>query len=77
MKMKKEFEIYARGLIYMSVCTNIADEKEIERMANLENPTGIKSKWRIDSEGKFRTGESNPHPCEKKPETHYHYLLSC
>lgn len=74
---KDEFVIYSRGLLYMSVCTTLTDEIEIERYANRENPTGLSHPWTIDEKGEFRDGTPMPCPCDTSPKTHKHYLLSC
>ena len=74
--MPEELEVYSNGLVHCSLCTNIKSKKRVEQMVNLKNPTGISSPWRI-SKDNFRSGESNPCPCERKPETHKHYLMEC
>jgi len=75
--MKKlELEVYADGIVLCSVCTNAKTPKIVERLVNQKHPTGIQSPWRI-SKDKFKTGESNPCPCDKKPKTHLHYLMEC
>ena len=73
--MKRDFEIYSDGLVYISVCSNLGLDETLRRV-NIEHPTGISSKWRLSSEG-FRTGEPNPCACDTDPETHKHYLFSC
>lgn len=75
--MCEELEVYSKGIIYCSVCTNIKSIKRIEELVNLRNPTGISSKWSLDKKGNFKTGETNPCVCERNPKTHKHYLLSC
>ena len=72
-----DFEIYSHGLCYMSVCTNLTKKKDIEYMANKKNPTYCHLCWTIDEKGEFADGTPMPCKCEKKPETHKHYLLSC
>jgi len=74
--MSEEMEVYANGLVHCSVCTNVKTRKRIEQMVNQKNPTGIQSKWVI-SKDDFRTGETNPCPCERNPKTHKHYLMEC
>jgi hypothetical protein len=73
--MEGEFEVYGYGILYCSVCSSLPLEETIERV-NIENPTNIDSEWQLSQEP-FRTGEANPHPCEKYPETHKHYLFIC
>ena len=70
----KEFQIYAKGPIHCSVCTSLSVEEATERV-NVENPTGIMSKWKISDEN-FVTGEPNPHSCECL-KTHNHMLFVC
>lgn len=69
------FEIYARGPIYCSVCTDIANVDEITDKVNLQNPTGISSKWRLAKEP-FNDGTANPHACEQSSNKK-HYLFTC
>lgn len=71
-----DFRIYASGLCYMSVCVAFSMERnEIEKRANRGMPTGISHKWQI-ADKNFRTGETNPCPCEDDPDR-LHYLLEC
>lgn len=72
--MPDKFTVYADGLCYCSVCTNLPAEKVADR-ANAENPTGTRTRWEL-SEDRFKTGEPNPCQCEKDPECK-HYLLVC
>jgi len=51
------------------------DTEDIERSANLRHPTGV-TPWKVANQ-RFRNGQSNPCPCEKKPKIRMHYLLSC
>lgn len=76
--MRKDIEIYGVGLAYCSICTpKNTTKEEIIKQVNLEVPTGIGSIcWQIH-DGPFKTGESNPTPCNDNPDTHLHYLLSC
>ena len=71
----KEFDIYSKGICFSSVCSSLPLE-ETEKLLNLENPTGIDSKWKLSKEN-FRTGEDNPCVCERNPATHKHYLFEC
>ena len=72
----KEINIYGKGLIACSVCViKGTNKKEIEKVVNDENPTGIDSKWKIHK-GNFVEGEKNPHDCEKD-KNREHYLLTC
>jgi hypothetical protein len=75
--MTDELEVYSLGLVACSICTNIKDPKKIEMLVNMRCPTGITSPWKISKSEKFHSGQTNPCPCENKPETHKHYLLEC
>lgn len=68
-----EFDVYKMGVCYAAACSSLPKEELEERM-NSENPTGIQSSWEIADEP-FRTGHSNPCPCELSPETHKHWLF--
>lgn len=70
-------DIYAKGLVTISVCApaDMAHE-EIERLANLEYPTGIESRWTISDEATFADGSPHPGICEGN-ENSRHYLLHC
>jgi hypothetical protein len=71
-------EIYANGICYCSVCApKEMTAGEITIAVNLKNPTGTRDEWEVSSDKTFRTGESSPCPCEKKPNTHQHWLMVC
>jgi len=70
----KDFIVYANGLVHCSVCSSLPEEDVVLRV-NIANPTGV-TPWRIVEE-KFKTGEPNPCPCDKYPDTHKHYLFTC
>jgi hypothetical protein len=67
--------VYSLGICSCSVCSSIAEPEELTRVVNLINPTGLDHPWSI-SEQPFRTGEANPHQCEKEP-NRKHYLFEC
>ncbi|MDD4026998.1 MAG: hypothetical protein PHO75_02300 [Candidatus Shapirobacteria bacterium] len=68
--------IYNKGLCYCSVCVPKAmKSKDIEKITNIMNPTGITSQWKIDKEN-FKGGEKNPCECDTDP-NRKHYLLKC
>jgi hypothetical protein len=71
-----QITIYAKGLVHCSVCCpKELTREEIEAHVNMENPTGIDSKWKISDEA-FASGEANPSVCEKNA-NRLHYLLVC
>lgn len=72
----KDFIAYAVGPCYASICTSLPIDEAVRTM-NSFNPTGIKSPWALSKDAHFKTGHTNPCPCEDTPETHQHYLLEC
>jgi len=59
------------SMVTMLVCvTDGTIKKEIERVANLEHPTGISSSWSVDD-------EVEPQPCKDGRPDATHYVLSC
>jgi hypothetical protein len=72
--MNKDFEVYAEGLCYASVCSSLPQSEVELRMQQREPGTTLG--WRL-AEEPFRTGEPNPCPCSDNPETHKHYLFAC
>lgn len=71
-------DVMSWGLCAMSVCAaNDATTEEIERYANREIPTGIRSRWTLSEDKTFSGGESNPCPCPDHPEERQHRLLHC
>lgn len=69
------FEVYSEGPCALSVCTTLTERADVEQAANRERPTGIASRWEVSPEA-FRTGEPNPHPCERAGHRR-HWLLRC
>lgn len=70
--------VYSVGIVAMSVCVDKKlTRKEIEHLANAEQPTGISSKWKISKDKTFASGESNPCQCDQHPNARKHYLLNC
>lgn len=74
-KADYDFMLYSVGLIAASVCTSLPIEKATERL-NLEHPSGV-TPWHPSEDKTFRSGEPNPCPCDRYPETHKHYLFNC
>lgn len=69
---------YSVGLVCMSACVdNTVTTEELEKAANNEHPTGVRSTWKLSKDKFFRQGQPNPCPCEERPETRKHYLLNC
>lgn len=69
-----DFKAYSVGLCFASVCTSLSLSESTQRL-NLEYSTGV-GPWEKSDE-KFRTGDSNPCPCNENPQTHKHYLFVC
>lgn len=69
-------EVYSVGLVSMSLCTDIEDTKEIEKVANEKSPSGVSHPWTISDETHFHSGETMPTACNKT-EGRKHYLLHC
>jgi hypothetical protein len=70
-----KFEVDSMGILYCSVCSTLSPEETTAKL-NEEHPTGISSGWKLAGES-FVSGEPNPCPCERHPETHKHYLFIC
>jgi len=70
-------EVYALGLLHMSVCTRLNDEETIARV-NVTEPTGLDNGWAVSANATFSDGRTpNPAPCNMHPGTHRHLLLEC
>lgn len=67
------FDMYAVGLLGMSVCTDLSRD-EILRRAMLESPAP--GGWVFSDDSAFGDGSPNPHPCERGGGRH-HYFLEC
>lgn len=70
-----DFELYASGIIYCSVCTSLSDAAATDRL-NRVNPTAISSQWKVSDEKTFKSGEANGCQCPDKA-THRHLLFVC
>lgn len=68
-------DIYAKGMVHCSICTDMKNVQAIEAAVNAQNPTGIASQWKV-SEEKFADGSDNPHQCEDDA-ANRHYLMVC
>ena len=77
MSEKEEFIVYREGPCYASVCSNppqaIVEARLRERREGLLDDLV----WKLSKDLVFATEEGNPHPCERNPETHTHYLFDC
>ena len=69
--------IYSKGLLYVSICTNIEGKSRIAEILNHKHPTGIQSQWDFSTDPTFSDGEPNPSPCNKGSPDNIHYLMSC
>jgi hypothetical protein len=68
-----ELVIYAEGLCYASVCTSLDDEELDRRMA--ARPATATRGWVRSTDSHFAGGQTNPCPCDQRPETHRHVLF--
>ena len=64
------FDIYAIGMYYASVCTNLPPEQATARLSDGPCDGG----WRLSEEA-FRTGEPNGSPCNMGRTDCRHYLF--
>lgn len=71
-----DFTAYSVGLMTASVCTSLPIGKATKRL-NIEHPTGTDTEWKLSDDKTFAGDRPNPGPCERKPETHVHYLFNC
>lgn len=70
-------QVYALGLTACSVCAPAEmPVEEVTKLVNKQEPTGIDSPWQPDPAPAFRTGQSNPSPCERDS-GRLHYLFNC
>lgn len=70
-----DFQVYSWGMCYTSVCSRLTEAKTKDRL-NVVMPSGTSKGW-IKADETFKTGESNPCPCNNNPKTHKHFLFSC
>ena len=90
--MIEKLDILNMGSLYCSVCTNIKDRKQIEKIVNdMPNIVGeLEKKWKICSDSIHNDEETiktymkqdinKPQPsmiCDSIPYTHKHYILQC
>lgn len=67
---------YAVGVVTASVCTSLDDQATISRM-NIAHPVPNDHGWAVSGDPTFSTGEPNPYPCPRHPDTHRHILYEC
>lgn len=71
----------AEIIVRVDLCTGVACAPKgtpravIEREANMQNPTGISSRWKVTRKRKV-DGVTMPAPCLDDPKR-AHYLLEC
>lgn len=71
-----DVKVYKFGLAHCSVCApKDMSREDVVFGANQEHPTGLDHGWSISEEG-FRTGQTNPCPCDIFP-NRVHYLMIC
>lgn len=70
-------QVYSKGIVACSVCVpKDMGTNMIEKLVNMENPTGIESNWELSEDKTFKSGHS--HPCECiDDKNRLHYLLHC
>lgn len=69
---------YAVGLLSASVCAdNSLTPIEVQIEFNKMEPCGTQNGWVLSKDTNFRTGATNPCPCDQNPETRTHYLFEC
>ena len=71
-----DFEVYAVGICYASICT-VLDRADIKERMNREHPSGTENGWMLSDDPTFKDGEPNPSPCDQRSGTHKHYLMVC
>lgn len=77
-KPSESVVVYSNGIVHCSVCVpKEMSREEIERLVNLENPSGTMDGWQIDEAPTFAAGSPNPGPCDKFPAERLHYLMVC
>lgn len=69
-----EFDAFAMGLCYVSVCTTLTD---VEATARLNDEYPMESPWRLSPDPTFKAGGRNPGPCDESPASHRHLLFEC
>lgn len=74
--MTTAFQIYAEGILALSMCTNATNE-EATAFVNDVRPTGLDTPWSISDDTAFSGGEPHPGACEENPDTHRHLLFEC
>lgn len=72
-----ELHVYAVGLCNASLCCPAEwDASRVLKEINHQEPTGLDHGW-AHTGCKFRTGETNPCPCDQLPYTRKHWLVEC
>lgn len=74
--IENNIEIYAKGPLSLSVCSPF-DPEETTRRVNVQHRCGTELGWMLSADPTFATGEPNPCPCEREPDTHMHYFYDC
>lgn len=75
--MTDTVNVYALGIVCASVCApEHLDAEQVADALNRQEPTGISSRWRVSDDPQFRSGQTNPCPCEQDS-SRRHWLLSC
>jgi hypothetical protein len=69
---------YKIGLVSASVCAEKSMlPEEVEKEFNKISPCGTELGWVLSKDTNFRTGATNPCPCDQYPNERLHYLFEC
>ena len=75
--MGKHVDIYSKGIVHCSVCApRDIPIGEVEELTNMQNPTGIESRWQLSGDKEFASGQSNPSACDEL-DGNLHWLMVC
>lgn len=70
--------ITSEGLCYLTACaSNLQAPHEVEAMVRSFKEAGTKRGWMLCEDTHFATGQTNPCPCDREPDSRTHYLFAC
>lgn len=67
-----DLSVFGEGLVYASVCTSLDDAASDALMA--QRLSGTDGGWKRSADPTFASGEPNPCPCERSPDSRRHIL---